>query len=347
MNKEKSKKNKVSKQKGDPLKTYFIIIALLIVAFLIIFLIPTLSSREISLDKGLKTIFGDDYTIYETKVITSPDNPNVTASFDTLLNKKGTSIGKYTLINYINLLLKNRDNSIKIIIAFDNDGKIKKIFPLSKIKTEKETNWEDFFNGFVGKDYKDLLSKPVALPSENSELALNLRDKIKEVSSLSYIMDYGVEAYNSINTEPKEYKRLVVGDKIPDFQIKDINGNLISNETIKGKKTIIVSTNATCGSCIQHTHEFDELISKIKKGKNFNYIFISETGEKKTTNEYLTKTPNKDILRITIDQSQEVLKLLTIEFTPEILFVDVDGTILFHGSPTTQDLENKLTEFLK
>ena len=346
MSKEKMKKSKKNKER-DLSKTYFIILAVLIIIFLIIFLIPTLSSREISLNNGLKTIFGSDYEIYETKVINSPDNPNITYSFDTILNKKGTSLGKYTLVNFTSLDLKNRDNSIKLIVAFDINGKIKKIFPLTKIKTEKETNWDDFFNGFVGKDFKDLQSNPVPLPAENSELALSLRDKIKEVSSLSYIMDYGVEAFNSINKEQKEFKRLVVGDKIPDFEIIDINGNHISNQTIKGKKTIIVSTNATCGSCIQHTHEFDELINKVKKGKNFNYIFISETGQEKTTNEYLTKTPNKDILKIAIDQSQETLKLLTIDFTPDILFVDVDGTILFHGSPTTQNIENKLTEFLK
>lgn len=346
MSKEKTKRNKKIKEK-DLSRTYFIILGVLVVIFLIIFLVPTLSSREMSLNKGLKNIFGSDYTIYETKVINSPDNPNITYSFDTIINKKGTSLGKYTLVNFTNLDLKNKDNSVKLIVAFDVNGKIKKIFPLSKIKTEKETNWEDFFNEFIGKDFKDLLSNPVPLPSENSELSINLRDKIKEVSSLSYIMDYGVESFNSINTEQKEFKRLVVGDKIPNFKIIDINGNIISNETIKGKKTIIVSTNATCGSCIQHTHEFDELINKLKKGKNFNYIFISETAQEKTTNEYLTKTPNKEILKIAIDQSQEVLELLTIEFTPDILFVDVDGTILFHGSPTTQNIENKLMEFLK
>lgn len=346
MSKEKLVKRKETK-KWDISKTYFIFLGVLLVIFLIIFLIPTLSSREISLKNGLKNIFGTDYTIYETKVINSPDNPEIAFSFDTILNKKGTSLGKYTLINFIDLNLKNKDNSIKLIVAFDPDGKIKKILPLSKIKTEKETNWVDFFDGFVGKDFKDLLSKPVPLPTENSELAINLRDKIKEVSSLSYIMDYGVESFNAINTEKREFKRLVSGDKIPNFKITDINGNLISNETIKGKKTIIVSTNATCGSCVQHTHEFDELINKVKKGKNFNYIFISETAKEKTTNEYLTKTPNKDILKIAIDQSIEILKLLTIEYTPDILFIDVDGTVLFHGSPTTQNIENKLIEFLK
>lgn len=345
------KKEEILKKWGkgekDLTKTYFIILGLLLVVFALIFLIPTLSSREINVNKALKDIYGGDFKVYETKVVNLPDNPYVTASFDTLINSKGTTLGKYTLLNFTNLDLKNPNNTIRIIVAFDVEGKIKKILPLSKIKTEKETNWDEFFNGFIGKDFKDLLSKPVPLPSENSELAINLRDKIKDISSLSYLMDFGIEAYNSINTQEKEFKRLVIGDKIPEFEIVDINGETISNETIKGKKTIIVSTNATCGSCIQHTHEFDELVSKVGKGKKFNYIFISETNKEKTVNEYLTKTPNKNLLKIAIDQSQEILKKLTIEFTPDILFVDVDGTILFHGSPTTQNIEDKLKEFLK
>jgi len=59
----------------------------------------------------------------------------------------------------------------------------------------------------------------------------------------------------------------------------------------------------------------------------------------------LTKTQNKDILRIVIDQSKNFLHLLTILSTPDVLFVDLDGTVLFHGFLTDQNIEEKLEEF--
>lgn len=341
------KREKKQKKGLDILKIYFIVIVVLILIFLIIFLVPNLSSKEISLQNALKKVFGEDVTIYETKVVSLPNKPDTSATFDTILNSKGTIIGKYCVTYFSNLLLKNSDNKIKLLISFNPDGKIKKIISLNTIKTEKQTNWDEFFDKFVNKDYKDLLNNPISLPLENSELAMSLKDKIQEICSLSYIMDYGEEAYLRLNPEQREYKRLVVGDKIPKFETVDIDGNKISNETIKGKNTIIVSTNATCGSCIEHTHEFDELVSKVGKGKHFNYIFISETNKEKTVKEYLETSPNKKILKIVIDQGQEILRLLSMDFTPDVIFVDPEGIILFHNPPTTKDIEKKLIEFLK
>ncbi len=342
-------KEKKKGKKENELKLYFIISGVIILAFITLILIFSQSGKEIPLDKALKEIFGKDYKVLESKSFTLPDDPNFSLSIDTVVNSKGTIIGKYSLLSIKDLSLKNPENSIKMVLVFDEKGKIKNIKTLSKIRTEKETNWDEFFSKFIGKDYKDLLSTAIPLPSENSDLSSNLKDKIVKGAAISYISEFGVEAYTSIapkgETE-KQVKRLLTGDKIPEFQTVDINGEVISTETIKGKKTIIVSTNATCGSCIEKTHAFDELVYKIGKNKKFNYILISETAKEKTVNEYLTKTQNKN-MKIIIDQSQELLKKLTIEFTPDVLFVDVDGTVVYHNFPSSQDIETRLIEFLK
>lgn len=341
-------KKKVNKKSENSLKTYFIIAGVILIAFVLLISLLSLSNREVSLDKVLKGLFGKDYKVLESKSFTLPEDPNFALSIDTVVNSKGTIIGKYSLLSIKDLSLKNVDNTIKIVVTFDDKGKISKIKPLSKIKTEKETNWEEFFSKFYEKDYKDLLSTAIPLPAENSQLATNLKDKLTKSAAISYISEYGVEAYTSLKPtqQENETKRLVIGDKIPSFEATDINGDIISSESIKGKKTIIISTNATCGSCIEKTHNFDELIYKIGKNKKFNYILISETAKEKTVNEYLTKTQNKN-MKIIIDTSQELLRKLTIEFTPDVLFVDVDGTIVYHNFPSSQDIEQRLTDFLK
>lgn len=341
-------KKKVVKKSENSMKTYFIITGIIIVAFVLLISLLNLPNREISLDKALKGLFGKDYKVLESKGFSLPEDPNFALSIDTVVNSKGTIIGKYSLLTIKDLSLKNVDNTIKLVVTFDDKGKIYKIKPLSKIKTDKETNWDEYFLKFSGKDYKDLLNTAIPLPAENSQLATNLKDKLIKCAAISYISEYGIEAYTSLKPTQKENEtnRLLIGDKIPSFEATDINGETISSESIKGKKTIIISTNATCGTCIDKTHAFDELIYKIGKNKNFNYILISETSKEKTINEYLTKTKNRN-MKIIIDTSQELLRKLTIEFVPDILFVDSDGTIVFHNFPTSQDIEQRLIEFLK
>jgi len=339
---------KSSKKKESTLTTYFIISVLIVVAFILLITLFSISNKEVSLNSALKEIFGADYKILSSNSYNLPEDPNFALSIDTVINSKGTIIGKYTLLSIKDLLLKNKDNTIKIVVAFDQNGKISKIKTLSKIRTSKETNWDEFFSKFIGKDYKELISTAIPLPAENSELATTLKDKITKSAAIYYISEYGIESYSSLipKESETEKKRLKIGDKLPSFEVVDINGEKISNETLKGKKTIIISTNATCGSCIEKTHNFDELIYKIGKNKNFNYILISETNKDKTVNEYLTKTKNKN-MRIVIDLSQEILNKLTIEFTPDVLFVDPDGTVVYHNFPSAQDIEERLTEFLK
>lgn len=341
-------KKKTVKKGENILKTYFLVAGVIIVAFVLLISFLSISNKEISLDTVLKEIFGKDYKVLESKSFTLPDDPNFALSIDTVVNSKGTIVGKYSLIAVKDLSLKNPDNVVKFVVAYGENGKILKVKPLSKIRTERETNWNEFFSKFIGKNYKDLSNMAIPLPAENGELANNIKDKIIKSAAISYISEFGIEAYTLLKPIQKETdsERLAIGDKIPPFETTDINGDIISNESIKGKKTIIISTNATCGSCIEKTHAFDEIVYRVGKNKKFNYILISETGKEKTVNEYLTKTKNKN-MKIVIDTNRELIKKLTIDFVPDVLFVDIDGTIVYHNFPTAQNIEEKLIEFLK
>jgi len=336
----------MKKKTKNPVKTYFIVSLVIILAFLLIITIPLIFKKNLSYEKALNLVFGKDVSVYKTKAVNLPEKPDIGASFDTIVNKNNTFLGKTTVITIKHLSLKNKNNEIKLLVALDSNGKILKILPMNEILTSSNVNWDSFFKNFEGKDYKDLLAKPVPLPVEEGEVSVLIRDKIKEVAALSYIDNYGVTAYKSLKSnEEEKHKILRTGDKLPEFETVDIDGNKIKSKDLAGKKLIIVSTNATCGSCIRHTHEFDDILSRyIKKGK-VNYLFISVTSKDKTLEEY-GDSKNIDYMRIVIDTKRELVKKLTMEFTPRVMFVDPDGTIMFHGSPTFKNIEEKLKEFL-
>ena len=336
----------MKKKTKSPVKTYFIVSLVIILAFLLIITIPLMFKRNLSYEKALSLVFGKNVSVYETKTVNFPEKPDTGASFDTIANKNSTFLGKATVISIRHLSLKNKNNEIKLLVAFDSNGKILKILPMNEILTSRDVNWDSFFKNFEGKDYKDLLTKPVPLPVEEGEVSVLIRDKIKEAAALSYIGDYGVTAYKSLKSnEEEEHKILRTGDKLPEFEAIDIDGNKIESKDLMGKKLIIVATNATCGSCIRHTQEFDDMLSKyIKKGK-FTYLFISVTSKDKTLEKY-KDSKNIDYMKIVIDTKRELVKKLTMEFTPRVMFVDPDGTIMFHGSPTFKNIEEKLKEFM-
>ncbi len=334
------------RKEKNPVKTYFIVSSIIILAFILIVTIPLIFKKNLSYDKALSLVFGKDVSIYETRTVNFPDRPDAGVSFDTIVNKKNTFLGKTAVVTIKHLSLKNKNNEVKLLVAFDSNGKILKILPMNEILTSSDVDWDSFFKNFEGKDYKDLLTKPIPLPVEEGEVSMLIRDKIKEVTALSYIDVHGVSAYKNLTSnKEEEHKILRIGDKLPEFEAIDIDGNKIKSGDLMGKKLIIVATNATCGSCIRHTREFDEMLSKYIKRRKVNYLFISVTSKDKTLEKY-KDSKNIDYMRIVIDTKRELVKKLTMEFTPRVMFVDSDGTIMFHGSPTFKNIEEKLKEFL-
>ncbi len=70
----------------------------------------------------------------------------------------------------------------------------------------------------------------------------------------------------------------MIGAKIPNFHHLDMNGNLIDNDLIKGKPTILNFWFIACPPCIEEIPELNQI--KLELGaKGINYIAIGKDGE--------------------------------------------------------------------
>jgi cytochrome oxidase Cu insertion factor (SCO1/SenC/PrrC family) len=67
-------------------------------------------------------------------------------------------------------------------------------------------------------------------------------------------------AFNEIQNLKKE-------GKFPDFSFKDLNGNLITNESMKGKIVVIKCWYIHCAACIKEFPEVNNLVRKYKDRK--------------------------------------------------------------------------------
>jgi thiol-disulfide isomerase/thioredoxin len=76
-------------------------------------------------------------------------------------------------------------------------------------------------------------------------------------------------AFNEIQNLKKE-------GKFPDFSFKDLNGNLITNESMKGKIVVIKCWYIHCAACIKEFPEVNNLVRKYKDRKDIIFISLAE-----------------------------------------------------------------------
>nr|WP_199000750.1 TlpA disulfide reductase family protein [Flavobacterium sp. ASV13] len=131
--------------------------------------------------------------------------------------------------------------------------------PLSK-EISKESFLDQLANGnFI----------PIRLKSEDGIYYYKLF-KIQPNSDTSIkatINQIGFDAY-------KNYK--MEGTAFPPFSFKDLNGNLVTNESMKGKIIVIKCWYIHCTPCIREFPQVNKLIEEYKDRKDILFISLAE-----------------------------------------------------------------------
>jgi peroxiredoxin/uncharacterized membrane protein YphA (DoxX/SURF4 family) len=113
--------------------------------------------------------------------------------------------------------------------------------------------------------------------------------------------------------------RVKIGETIPDFETRDLNGTEITRETFLGKQTLVFFLSSTCGYC-------GEVVDQIRKWetsadrKGTNAIVFSDADEEKHRN-YGLSTP------IVIDPGYKIAGNLGIYGAPSGVIIDEQGVI--------------------
>lgn len=110
---------------------------------------------------------------------------------------------------------------------------------------------------------------PIRLKSDDSIYYYKLF-KIQPKSDTSIkatINQIGFDAY-------KNYK--MEGTAFPDFSFKDLNGNVVSNESMKGKIIVIKCWYIHCTPCIREFPQVNKLTEEYKDRKDILFISLAE-----------------------------------------------------------------------
>lgn len=114
-----------------------------------------------------------------------------------------------------------------------------------------------------------------------------------------------------------------IGKEIPVFHLKDINGNIISSENVKGKVLVLNFWFTACKPCIMEMPDLNKVYEKYKS--NPEVVFASVTfNSKKEVKKFLKK--NKLDYPTVVD-AEKTCKDFEIEGYPTNIIVDKSGKI--------------------
>ena len=177
---------------------------------------------------------------------------------------------------------------------------------------------------------------PIELESTNNMTFYKLF-AIESTSDSSIKATIVERAFSELQNYKKE------GKQFPTFSFKDLNGNLITNATMKGKVIVIKCWFIHCVACIEEFPQVNALANRYKNRTAVQFISFAEDAPEQL-NAFLTKKP----LNYTTVPNLKVYmnEVLQINGFPTHFIIDKEGKIVKVTS-SLKSLEVALEEELK
>ena len=133
-------------------------------------------------------------------------------------------------------------------------------------------------------------------------------------------------------------------EKMPDFSIQDIEGNVVKLSDFLGKGPVIIDFWATwCKPCLK---ELPQLEMLSKKYEDLTVLAISTDKPRKLSAVKKLIKSQKYTFTVLLDPNGEDVKLLNIKDIPRTFMVDKDGTIIYDHSGYVKGDVKHLEEIL-
>jgi len=118
---------------------------------------------------------------------------------------------------------------------------------------------------------------------------------------------------------------MLVGQKAPEFSVKDINGNLVSISSLKGKVILLNFWATWCPPCAAEMPSMDRLYQSFKN-RGLMIIGVSMDGSVSTVKSFIKKTPVSFI--VVVDSKQIISRSYKAFMSPLTFIIDKRGVVV-------------------
>ncbi|MFZ4106485.1 TlpA family protein disulfide reductase [Flavobacterium sp.] len=176
----------------------------------------------------------------------------------------------------------------------------------------KEINKETFLNELTNGEYI-----PIKLNSSSSSIYYQLFKILPgtDTSIKASLTALAIE-------ELVNYK--MVGKPFPEFSFIDLNGNTITNESIKGKIVVIKCWFIHCAPCIKEFPSVNKLVAQYKNRKDIIFISLAEDNPQELR-AFLSKKPLSYL--VVPNMKKYMNETLNLEGFPTHFILDKKGKI--------------------
>jgi peroxiredoxin len=115
------------------------------------------------------------------------------------------------------------------------------------------------------------------------------------------------------------------GLPLPEFNFTDLNGNINTNESTKGKTIILKTWFINCEACVAEFPELNEFVEKYKQRNDVIFLSLARDTKDELKN-FLQKKYFE--YQVVPNQREFIEKKLNLQYYPTHLIVDKNGTIL-------------------
>ena len=173
-------------------------------------------------------------------------------------------------------------------------------------------------------------------------------DNIVLMINESSYMDYHTDVKHFIDiktlTIPADYHTekkvamITAGNSAPNWELRNLQGNIVSNVQLKGKVTLIDFSFNACAACMLSIPTLKRLHEKYK-GSDVNIMTVNTLDTKQSV---IAFTKKNDISYTVLLNGSKVAKSFQISAYPSFYLIDKNGMIAATFEGYSKDLENEL-----
>ncbi len=172
------------------------------------------------------------------------------------------------------------------------------------------------------------------------------KNPIPNITADSNTSAQGTIPQSDINQGATSTTDNTVGQKAPDFELTDLNGNKISLSSLKGKNVYINFWTTWCPWCIKELPDIEKAYQTYKD-KDLVVLAIDIGEDRNTVKQFIDK--NKYNFKVLLDTDQSVAQLYNVTSIPVSVFIDKNGNISAKriGALTEDQLKSYIESLIK